>query len=153
MTATNLARGVAVALLLAASFPTFAAGANIHVTGAWARATPGGSANAAVYFTIINSGASPDRLLSVASPAAAKAELHESMSGGMSGMMEMKPSRAIDLAPAASVIFKPLGRHLMLMRLKRPLKEGDALSVTLRFEKAGVISVPVEVVAVSARGP
>ncbi len=152
--AANLVRGVIMALLLVAT-PAFAASADIHVMGAWTRATPAGRANAAIYFTIVNSGAAPDRLKSAATQAAAKAELHETMSNGMSGMggmMEMKTSGPVDIAPGATVIFKPLGRHVMLTGLKQPLWEGGTFTLLLNFEKAGAIAVPVEIVAVTGHG-
>jgi copper(I)-binding protein len=34
---------------------------------------------------------------------------------------------------------KPGGAHLMFMDLKAPLKEGDKVPVTLKFEKAGEV--------------
>jgi copper(I)-binding protein len=151
VTTANLVRAIAAVLLLAALSPVLAAEPDIHVTGAWTRATPGASTNAAVYFTIVNSGTTPDRLVSADSSAATKAELHESMSG-MGGMMEMKASGPVELAPDATVIFKPLGRHLMLTGLKQPLSMGAALSLRLHFEKAGAVTVPVEIVAVAGHG-
>lgn len=140
----------AVVALLLAAMPAFAASDDIHVTGAWTRATPGDSTNAAVYFTVINSGATLDRLISADSPAAAKAELHESMS--MGGMMEMKASGPVELTPGATKIFKPLGPHLMLTGLKQPLRMGATFSITLHFEKAGAVTVRVEIVAAAGHG-
>jgi copper(I)-binding protein len=150
MSIIKLASAVVALLLIAA--PSFATEADIHVTGAWTRATPGESTNSAVYFTIVNSGVTLDRLLSVESQTAKKAELHESMSG-MGGMMEMKASGPVEIAPGATVIFKPLGRHLMLTGLKQPLRLVATFSITLHFEKAGTVTVPVEIVAVTSHGP
>jgi len=121
---------------------------NIHVTGAWMRLPPGGFGNAAVYFTIVNSGAAADRLVSASSPIAAKVTLHETMSGH--GMAGMKDSGPVAIAPGATVIFKPLGRHVMLSGLKMRLYEGASIALALSFEHAGTITVPVAVVAADA---
>ena len=40
---------------------------------------------------------------------------------------------------------KPGGAHIMLMGLTGPLKEGDTISVTLDFEKAGDVTVEAKV--------
>ena len=51
--------------------------------------------------------------------------------------------------PGKTVELKPGGYHVMLMALKAPLKEGDAVPVTLTFkdkdgrESAVVINAPV----------
>ena len=47
------------------------------ITQAWSRATPGGAPVAGGYLTIENKGLLPDRLLSGASDAARKIEIHE----------------------------------------------------------------------------
>ena len=52
-----------------------------------------------------------------------------------------------------SVVLKPGGYHMMLMDLKRPLKEGDLLKFTLTFEKAGDIEVEATVEPIGAKGP
>ena len=45
-----------------------------------------------------------------------------------------------------SVVFEPGGRHIMLMGLDTPLRAGQKIQLTLRFEHAGEarVSVPVE---------
>ena len=50
---------------------------NLVITQAWSRATPGGAPVAGGYLTIENKGLLPDRLLSGASDAARKIEIHE----------------------------------------------------------------------------
>jgi len=127
------------------------AAATIQVTDAWARATPGTSTNAAVYFTLTNTGGAPDKLVSAESAAAGMCELHETTT--MSGMMHMGASKAVDIPAGGKVMFAPNGRHLMLMGLKKPLREGEEISVTLHFTKARPISAKVSVLDVAAMGP
>ena len=50
---------------------------DIEIEHPWSRATPAGAKVAGGYFTIVNKGSAPDRLLSIASDISGKAELHE----------------------------------------------------------------------------
>lgn len=99
---------------------------------------------AAGYF-IINGGARPDRLLSVASPVA-RIEMHETVNAN--GKMRMAPMKMVDVPAAARIEFKPGGKHLMLFGLPATIKPGDELTLTFTFEAAG--AVPVTAVARSA---
>jgi hypothetical protein len=102
-----------------------------------ARATParvGGT-----YMTLRNSGSTSDRLIGASSPEAEKAETHETKVE--SGMAMMRAVGAVELKPGATVELKPGGLHLMLLGLKRPLKEGETLKLTLVFEKAGAVEI------------
>lgn len=125
--------------------------ATIQVTDAWTRATPGQSSNAAVYFTMTNTGKAADKLVSAETGAAETCELHETSI--MDGMSHMGMSGAVEIAPGANVSFAPNGRHLMLTGLKKPLHKGDDLAVTLHFEKAGTVSAKVQVLDVASTGP
>jgi copper(I)-binding protein len=51
----------------------------------------------------------------------------------------------VDVPAKQSVEFKPGGMHVMLIGLKTPLKVGNSFPMTLRFEKAGSVSVNVRV--------
>ena len=67
-------------------------------------------------------------------------ELHQHVHDN--GVMRMRKIDSITL-PAKEVIeLKPQGLHLMFIRLKKPLAQGERFTVTLHFEKAG--DVPVE---------
>src|SRR5262249_42607670 len=104
-----------------------------EVTNAWARATPGKAENGAAYLTLQSPTA--DRLVSVSTPVAKKAELHTmSMSGGI---MQMRPLDGIDVPAGQPVTLKPGGEHVMLLGLGHPLQEGQSFPLTLTFEKGG----------------
>jgi copper(I)-binding protein len=125
---------------------------DLAITRPWSRATPGGATTAAGYLTITNRGATPDRLVSVSTPAAAKAELHQMTT--KDGVMVMRPlSGGLTLAPGQAVTLAPEGIHLMMTGLKAPLNKGDTLPVTLVFEKAGRVEVALPVQGVGAPGP
>lgn len=134
----------AACLLLAASA---AASGGPRVAEAWARATPPGAATGAVYF-VLTGGDAGDRLLGASSPVAERAELH--MTTMSDGMMRMRALENLRLAPGETVRFEPGGRHVMLIGLKQPLHEGDAVPLTLTFERAGTIEVQVEVRSAAA---
>jgi copper(I)-binding protein len=123
---------------------------SIRVEHVWARATPPGAATGAVYMTLTGTGA-PDRLVSISTPVAAMAGLHESVNDN--GVMRMRPVEGLALQPGAPVSLKPGGLHVMLMQLKHPLKAGDSFPVTLVFAHAAPLTVTATVVPVGAREP
>ncbi|HWE74570.1 MAG TPA: copper chaperone PCu(A)C [Stellaceae bacterium] len=121
----------------------------IKVDRVWARATPGAAKTAAIYFTVTNSGTTPDTLEGTAStPAAEHAGLHEEKM--VSGVMEMRPIESLTIAPGKSLTLEPNGYHLMLTGLKAPLKEGQSVPLTLTFEHAGTRQVTASVAKVGA---
>lgn len=70
-------------------------------------------------------------------------EIHETIvvadsSGGDSGgQMMMRRVESIELPPGEDVQLKPGGYHVMLFDLKKPLKQGSRIKLTLILEKAG----------------
>ena len=126
-------------------------GAKLQVEGAWATRAAmmkgdsggGGSGNGAVYALLVNAGNAPDALIGVASDAAATAEIHETYRH--MNMMMMRQIGKIDVSAGGKVALKPGGYHIMLLNLKRDLKPGETIAVTLQFEKAGRIPVAVTV--------
>jgi copper(I)-binding protein len=62
----------------------------LEVDSPWSRAIPKGASVAAGYMTIKNTGATPDRLVSVSTPVAGKVEIHEMTMDN--GVMKMRPA-------------------------------------------------------------
>jgi copper(I)-binding protein len=110
----------------------------LSVRDAWARPADSG-AMTAVYFTLANGGPNTDTLLSTASDDAASAMLHISTQRG--SMMHMSPVSALPVPGEDSVSFRPLGAHVMLTGLVRPLVEGDSVSATLAFASGRTVRV------------
>jgi len=138
-------------LLFAAmlAVPLVAQAADLSVSDAFSRASPGSSPGVA-YLTI-HGGDQADRLLSVSSPRAPKVEMHTmSMQGTV---MRMREIEAIDVPAQGTVILAPGGLHLMLVGLASPLKTGETLPLTLKFEKAGEKTIAVPVGSMGAAGP
>lgn len=117
--------------------------AQVQIENAWARATPPAARIAGGYVTIRNAGTAADRLVGASSPAAARVELHVvSMEGGV---MKMRQVNGLPLPAKGVLELKPGAAHLMFVDIKRPFKAGDAVPVTLRFERAGERRVELRV--------
>jgi copper(I)-binding protein len=125
-----------------------AAKANIDITDAWARATPGNANSAAVYLHIV-SAKDPDKLLSADAAMAEKVEVQDDAQQNAKASV----TAATEIPAGATVNFMPGGRHLTLTGLKSPLKEGDSFLLTLKFDKAGTQNTAVKILGASATGP
>src|ERR1700743_2748514 len=122
------------------------------ITQAWARATPSGAKIGGGYLTIENKGSTPDRLIGGSADVAGKVEVHEMAM--KNGVMTMRPlDNGLTIDPGKTVKLAPGGYHLMMFDLKSPLKQGDTVPVTLKFEKAGEVKVSLAVQGVGAQGP
>ena len=132
------------ALMQPLSAHEFKAG-DLSIDHPWSRATPAGAKVAAGYLVIRNAGSSPDRLVSVTSEIAERAEVHE-MAVDANGVMTMRPlTGALEIAAGGEAELTPGSFHLMFMGLKRPVKEGEAFPATLTFENAGTLEVEFSV--------
>ncbi|OHX13514.1 copper chaperone PCu(A)C [Chromobacterium sphagni] len=116
----------------------------IHIGHPWSRAMPAASPTGGVYLSLQNQGKTEDRLLSASTPRAESAELHTHINDN--GVMRMrKVEGGVALAPGQTVKFAPGSYHVMLMGLKQPLNKGDHFPLTLKFDKAGSVTVDVVV--------
>ncbi len=118
----------------------------IEVTDVWGRPSPSAATNAAFYMNITNGGDAPDQLVGASSPACSVTELHEMyMKDG--GVMGMRPVQggAVEIAPGATVEFKPGGLHVMCIGITEELKPGTTVPLTLTFEQAGDLQLEVEI--------
>lgn len=124
---------------------------DVTVSNAWSRATPGGAPNGAAFFEITAKGAAGDKLVAAKSDVADRVELHNHIHEG--GVMKMRQVDAIPVPAGGTVKLEPGGFHVMLLGLKRPLKAGDELKLTLVFEKAGEMGITASVKPIGAKGP
>ncbi|MGE0725355.1 MAG: copper chaperone PCu(A)C [Alphaproteobacteria bacterium] len=142
MTTALLRLATAILIFFPFSLPAAEASGAIQVEQPWARATVGSARASAAYMTLRNDGAA-DRLLSASSPLAETVEIHTVIKEGT--VMRMRPVPAIDLPAGGTARLAPGGFHIMLLGLRRPLKDGDRVPLTLTFEKAGAIAVEASV--------
>jgi len=131
---------------LAAQAHEFKAGA-ITIGHPYARATAPGQPAGGGFLKLDNGGAA-DRLLSASADVANSVELHSMKMDG--DVMQMRQVEAIDLPAGKTVELKPGGLHIMFIGLKAPLKKGDSFPLKLKFEKAGEVTVQVNVEAPGA---
>ena len=116
---------------------------SLHIDHPFARATPPGARSGGVFLSVENNGDRADRLLSVSTPVAGTAELHQMVMDA--GVMRMRAVAGVDVKPGDRLVLQPGGYHVMLADLKRPLQAGDSFPLMLVFEKAGSIEVSVVV--------
>jgi periplasmic copper chaperone A len=125
---------------------------DLVITQAWSRATPSGAKIAGGYLTIENKGTAPDKLVGGSGDIAGRVEVHEMAMNN--GVMTMRPlDKGLIIEPGKTVKLAPGGYHLMIMDLKSPFKQGDKVPVTLEFEKAGKVTLSLDVQGVGAQAP
>lgn len=112
----------------------------IQVDHAHVRPTVAGQSSGAAYLSIENKGKSSDKLLTISSPLAKSAEVHNTTMDG--NIMRMREVSGLELQPAARVVMTPGdGYHIMLVGLKKALVPGEKVPLSLRFEKAGKLDI------------
>ena len=131
-----------IAVVLLSLFFAISSHAQVQIEKPWARATAPGAKVAGGYMLIRNQGAA-DKLLSASSPAATKVELHVHLNDN--GVMKMREVPGYEVPAKGEFELKPGGAHLMFMDIKRPFKEGEKVTVKLKFEKAGDLSAEFHV--------
>ena len=126
-------RAIALLVFLLAACSPPAREDGVRIVDPWTRATPPGASVGAGYLTVANGTASPVRVLGAESEIADKIEIHAmSMEGGV---MRMRPlADGLEVPAGGQAELKPSGIHLMLIGLKRPLVEGETVTITLLFE-------------------
>jgi periplasmic copper chaperone A len=118
---------------------------NLIVAQPWSAPTPPVASVGAVYFSVTNSGAKADLLLSVDTPIARNVEIHESRE--VQGSVRMREVASVECPPGVTVKIAPGGLHVMLLGLTRPLTAGMTFPASLHFRDAGVMTVQVLVTA------
>ncbi|MGN7140388.1 copper chaperone PCu(A)C [Streptomyces pseudogriseolus] len=94
---------------------------------------------AAGFLTITNDGDAADRLTSVSSDVAGQVTVHETVDGAMQEV------ESLDIPAHGSLVLESGGNHLMFERLKREPKQGQKVSVELRFAHSNPVTVEIPV--------
>ena len=128
---------------------TFALG-DIEIVAPFSRATLPNSSTGGVYFSLANSGTTDDVLLSASTPLAQVVQLHDmKIEDNVMRMSELPDG--ITVPAGSTIVLKPSGMHLMLVRLDGQLVEGETLPLTLSFKNAGDITVDVPIGSIAQR--
>lgn len=99
----------------------------------------------AVYLTVTNSGDADDALVGLTTEVAAMAMLHRTVTEGATSRMAMVD--AVPVPAHGEMVLEPGGYHVMLAGLRRQPREGETITVTLTFARAGTVTVAVPVVS------
>jgi copper(I)-binding protein len=130
-------------LALCCALGALAATPAVDVSDAWVRATVPGQLAAGAFMKITSRANA--RLVGASSPVAKIAEVHEMKLEA--GVMKMRAADRLELPAGKAVTLAPGGYHVMLMGLAQPLREGDAVPITLTIEDAGGARRDVRVTA------
>ena len=113
------------------TYPTIQKAGGVRIrpeNGRALHAAPAGG-TALVYVDVVNSGGADDTLIGVQSDAAGRAELRS----------RHKRIADVSVPATTTVALASDDRHIELYDLKRELKVGDVIIVTLLFEKSGAV--------------
>jgi copper(I)-binding protein len=135
----SLAAAAAVLVLSASAQAAAYRAGGLEITQPWSRPAAAGT-NGAGFMTVTNTGKTADTLKAVETPAARRAEIHQtSMAGGVMSMKRL--DAGLPLGPGESVTFAPGGYHLMLVGLTKASKTGDKIPATLVFASGARIRI------------
>ena len=125
-------------ILLALLIVIYPSEDKIKIKDAWMRPSSEKMASA-LYFTIQNTGETADTLFKVDSDIAERVEIHETYTEGE--MMGMRKVEMIIIGGNKSFELKPGAHHVMLMKLKRNIKDGDQGEFVLHFRQKGELKI------------
>ena len=129
----------ATATLAALLFTGLAAqGKRVAISDSWVKLPAPGETQAMAFVAIENPTMYEIYVTSATSEASAKVELRDA---GQSGDARQKPVEFISVPAYGQVDMRPGGVHLLLVDLKRPLKDGDTVPLTLSTDNAGMLEV------------
>src|SRR3546814_16032008 len=117
----------AILVALTLSVPAMAADpirvGDLVIEQAWARATVPSAKAGAVYLTVRNAGAQPERIASITTPVADHAMAHETRQEG--DVLRMREPGPLTVPPGGPLEMNPGGPHIMLMDPKSRPQGGE----------------------------
>mgnify|MGYP000261972918 CR=1 FL=1 len=122
----------------------FADMSKMMIDDAYARAS--NKMAGAAFMAVTNHTTEDDRLIGASTDVAKRAELHTHMETAEGVMKMMHVEEGFAIPAGETHMLQRGGNHVMLMGLTQELKQGDTITITLTFEKAGdvVVEVPVD---------
>lgn len=112
---------------------------DVIVKDAWVRLSPPVAQSTAAYMVVQNQGAQSVKLIGVSSATATSADMHGTRMEGH--RMVMFPLHEVEVPPNGMAQFTPGGSHVMLMGLKHPLKEGEAIEIVFQLSNGEILTV------------
>lgn len=131
-------------LALFVSFPTVA---DVTVESPYVRAMPPGQQVTGAFMILHNADTEARAVVAAETAVAGVVELHTHESKG--GMMQMRQVPQIEIAAGSTTRLKPGGLHVMLIDMKKPLKEGDVVDIILILDNGEKLAVAAPVMSVT----
>lgn len=125
------------------------AAASVEAVDAYVREVPPVARTSAAFMTLKNSGKEDHAVVGASSPAAEIVELHTHIMGD-DGMHRMREVEKVDVPAGGEAVLQPGGLHVMLINLTAPLKAGDQVDLTLKYDDGSEESMTVEVKTVES---
>lgn len=110
---------------------------NLTISDQWVRVTA--NTVTAAYMVITNSGEA-DTLIKASTPLTANVQLHEVVSDGATSKMQPKEG-GFPVPANGEVSLRPGSYHIMMLDLKEPVTDGQIVTITVTFEKAGDVTI------------
>ncbi len=132
----------ALCLLVACTSGVERAARPLSATDVWSRPADSG-ATGVIYATLQNTDTTTLIIDSLSSPDADRATLHETMQ--MDGMVHMMPRAAVEIPRNSAITLRAGGLHVMLTDLRRPLRAGDAVSLTVFLRNRAPLALQSQV--------
>ena len=116
----------------------------VLIRSGWVQEGPPSQTITAAYMTIENQTGADISLRSASTEVAQTVELHKMEL--LDGIMKMRRVQTIDIPAGGTTELKPGGYHLMVIGLKKELKEGDNVTIALEFSNGlrKTITIPVK---------
>lgn len=119
--------------------------AEMIVENAYARSAGDSAQTGAAFMTIFNHGDQDDVVISATSDIAERVELHTHAEDANGVMQMIHVEDGFPIAAGETIALERGGKHVMFLGLKRPLAQGDIVSVTLTFQNAEPVTVEIPV--------
>ncbi|MGO4910374.1 copper chaperone PCu(A)C [Pseudorhodobacter sp. W20_MBD10_FR17] len=144
MISKSLFAAASAAFLAIAAAPV-AFAADITIVDPYMRVSGAMATSGAAFMTIENHGAE-DRLIDAHSDIAQKVELHTHLQDANGVMKMVHVEEGFPIAAGENHMLQRGGEHVMFLGLNTVPVQGDVVTLTLTFEKAGdiVVDVPVD---------
>lgn len=132
---------IASAILVLFAASSLAVGPPLKIDGGWVQAVPPVSSDSVAYMTIQNVSGRTLHLTSASTPAAETVVPMEttSLTRDDRQLKGMKPVSKLEIPAHGQLVLDPSGAHLMLMHLKQPLRPGEKVKLTLRFQPGNMV--------------
>ena len=117
------------AWLSAACMESSTASGQLLIQDGYVRGLPPGQPNTAAFMRLVNTGDRAVQLVAASSDSAERAEFHQHIHRG--DIMRMEKQDSITVPAGGEFVLAPGGHHMMLLKLRRALQEGDQVTISL----------------------